>query len=262
MTHTLRSRRSVLATLPLAFLLLSTGVAPRAGASTPVEAISISAGPLLAEPTAGATVTDVVMRWLPVTGATEYELQVSPNGDWSNNLSFAVTVKGFQYSPPVTLDNGSYFWRVRGSAGTVKGPWSSEGLFTRGWTPVPELLSPADGDLAVSVPTFRWTAISGASRYELQVGPDVNFSPSTYMVCTTDHTSYTPYKGGCNVDPAIGVTYYWRVRGLDDPGNVLGRWSTTRSFLHRKAMPTMTGPAKGSTVSAPVLTWDPVADSE
>jgi len=41
------------------------------------------------------------------------ELQVSPNGDWANNLALDVVVKGTKYSPPATLDNDGYFWRVR-----------------------------------------------------------------------------------------------------------------------------------------------------
>ena len=142
----------------------------------------------------------------------------------------------------------------------MKGPWSEERLFNRVWTPAPDLVVPADGDTNVLVPTFEWTRISGASRYELQVGTDVNFSPRTYTACITDHTTYTPYVSvlprqvcdldpfHADVDPQIGVTYHWRVRGLDDPGNVLGRWSTTRSFLHRKPVPTQTGPADGATV--------------
>ncbi len=243
MRRTTRRRTGALLALPLLLSLLG-GLAPAPATAANTGAVtttSVTERPTLATPAHGASVTDVVLRWLPVAGVSEYELQVSPNGDWANNLSFAVTVRGVQYSPPVTLGNASYFWRVRGSAGTVKGPWSEERLFDRVWTPVPELVAPADGDVHVSTPTFRWSPVSGASRYELQVGRDVNFSPGTYAVCTTDHTTFTPYTyvlprtWDCTVDPAPGQTLYWRVRGMDDPGKVLGRWSATRSFLHRKA---------------------------
>ncbi len=235
----------------------------RGGTSSAMYAVTVD----------GQARTDVVLRWQPVRGAAAYELQVSPNGDWANNTTVSTTVKGVQYAPAVTLDNASYFWRVRAvDAGATanKGPWSAEGLFTRHWSSVPSLLEPQDQDVAVGEPTFSWTPVHNASRYELQLGTDRNFSPGTYKSCTTDHTRYTPYQAPppfftpppCNV--ALGQTYYWRVRGLDDPklGPVLGGWSATHSFLYRKPLPVVTGPADGATTSSPVLSWNPVADAE
>ncbi|CAA9335542.1 MAG: hypothetical protein AVDCRST_MAG16-1549 [uncultured Frankineae bacterium] len=237
-------------------------------------ATSWDAAPALVLPAPGQHVTDVVLEWTAVLGAAAYELQVSPNGDWANNLSIGVTVKGTRYSPAVSLNNSSYFWRVRavdGARAANKAPWSAEGLFHREWTPVPQLLRPADGDFAAAEPTFVWTPIGHASRYELQVGTDVNFSPGTFTSCRTDHTTYTPYRrispfeGACPVDPAPGQTYHWRVRGIDDPylpGGILGRWSATSSFLYRKPLPVVTGPADGTTTGVPVLSWNPVADAD
>ena len=244
----------------------ASGLEDRLGRGVMVNAVSQR--PTLAAPANGASITDVVLKWSAVSGVREYDVQVSPNRDWANNLSFAVKVTGLQYSPPITLKNASYFWRVRASAGTTKGPWSGDRLFHRVWSPVPRLTAPANGKLDVAIPTFTWTPVSRASRYELQVGRDVNFSPGTYAVCYTDHTTVTPYssvkprQAGCNVDPAPGQRYFWRVRGIDDPAPVLGRWSATSSFMHRKAVPSLVSPARGSSTSAPVLTWQPVADSE
>ena len=72
--------------------------------------------------------------WQPVPGAKTYQLQVSPNGDWDNNLALDVPVKGTKYSPPTTLDNGGYFWRVRAKDARGvpnNGPWSAEWQFNR-----------------------------------------------------------------------------------------------------------------------------------
>ena len=40
----------------------------------------------LVEPGLGEAVADVVFRWDPVPGASTYQIQVSPNADWSNNV--------------------------------------------------------------------------------------------------------------------------------------------------------------------------------
>ena len=71
------------------------------------------ATPQLLEPADDDSVTDVVFSWEPVGGASTYQLQVSPNGDWANNVTIDVSVKGTTYSPANTILNGSYYWRVR-----------------------------------------------------------------------------------------------------------------------------------------------------
>jgi hypothetical protein len=59
-----------------------------------------------------------------------------------------------------------------------------------------------------------------------------------------------------------GTTYYWRVRGVDEPGGVVGIWSSASTgafdFVRNGTAPTPEQPANGSAVTAPVLSWDPV----
>lgn len=234
--------------------------------------------PVQDEPADGDTVEDIAFGWEPVAGAATYQLQVSPNGDWANNVDIDVVVKGTAYSPPVTLDNASYFWRVRArdAAATPNlGDWSEEWQFTRTWPDAPTLLDPADGVLdSVATPGLSWTPISHASHYEVQLGEDQNFSPNTYSVCYTNHTSLTYYEivtsSAPNPPGPCGATYneidpgnarYWRVRGVDATGGVLSPWSDVFSFMFRgDASDTVTllTPDDGATVETPVLSWDPV----
>src|SRR5215468_5122110 len=231
--------------------------------------------PILRTPTntTSTAVTDVVFSWDPVAGAKTYELQVSPNGDWANNITLDVSVKGTRYSAPTTLDNGSYFWRVRAKdAKTMpnNGSWSGAWQFTRGWADRPTQLTPSWDPGAASIiphvagpPTFTWTPVSHASRYELQVSTDINFS--TFKGCYTNHTTFTSYvrtyptvtDGGeaatcplASMSWGTGSVYYWRVRGIDQPGNVLGLWSNTGNadtsrFLRDPAMPPYVSPSNG-----------------
>ncbi len=237
--------------------------------------------PTLTKPSHLAVVEEVVFEWTAVDGAADYLLQVSPNGDWSNNVVHTATVKSTRYSPRVTLDNGSYYWRVRArdaGASANSGRWSDEREFTRGWDARPEALHPVSG--AVAEPSLRWSPVHLAASYEVQIGTDVNFSDGTFGRCYTNHPTWTPYArlspwsghgehGDCTLvthsvhrlEP--GRTYYWRVRGIDTAGGVLGLWSNTgggdvASFTYLPGTPEPLEPSDGATVSAPTLRWSPV----
>lgn len=255
--------------------------ARRYSVSWPASAPVLTSPPNEAVLPTSPDVTDIVLDWEPVEGAATYHVQISPNGDWANNVADQnLNVHGTRYSPPVTLDNGHYYWRVRAkdAKGTApnEGAWSQEWQFTRAWPGRPTLLTPANGDTQVVTPTFSWTPVENASHYELQVGTDENFSPTTYTTCFTNHTQFTPHlrpvgpnnlPGGCDVKPQIGQLYYWRVRGQDHrmgKSPINGLWSNTSAsdtftFIHRAAeIPDLVAPADGATVDVPTLQWDPV----
>jgi hypothetical protein len=208
-------------------------------------------------------VSDVVFTWTSVPGAVQYHLQASVSADFNGTKAVDVTVKSTTYSPPTTLNNGSYYWRVEPvDTNNFKGTMSSVEQFTRAW-PSPAtpsatdhvtLLTPANGDTAVVQPDFSWTPQTQASRYEIWMGTDSNFSPSTYTTCKTNHTTFTPYNE-CGLNPAPGVLYYWRVRAIDDPLGINGVFSDTWSFLYRPNLVAPVSPANNATVSVPVLTW-------
>ena len=132
-------------------------------------------------------VTDVYFDWDPVLGAKTYRLQVSPNGDWANNVTHRWrTVRSTRYAPPVPLNNGNYYWRVRADAmrAANSGPWSDddgvtgdERVFQRGWSNTPSQVWPPDGGSTVVAnpsdptwqnPTFSWTPARRASWYRVR----------------------------------------------------------------------------------------------
>ena len=213
-------------------------------------------------------------------GAKSYQVQVSPNGDWANNVTVDVAAKGTRYSPPTTLNNGNYFWRVRAKdAAANNGLWSAEWRFERAWSPRPTLLTPVNGDFSVDDPTFSWTPIQNAAYYEIEWSGDPNFFPNNSESCYTNHTRFTPYTpvvgsaspGGCSISLPVGSTVYWHVRGIDlpvkNPGagepGVLGLWSNTSpadlwSFAYIPPTPQQVSPADGATIQVPTLTWDNV----
>ena len=66
---------------------------------------------------ANQALTDVVLDWEPIKGAKSYELQISTD-ELSRRPPSSTSrpiVYGTRYSPPKTLNNDQYFWRVRAS---------------------------------------------------------------------------------------------------------------------------------------------------
>ncbi|HEY3414852.1 MAG TPA: Ig-like domain-containing protein [Armatimonadota bacterium] len=185
--------------------------------------------PTLVYPAAGATeVTDVYFDWNPVPGAANYQLQVGLNPDWQNNITINVTVKSTRYEPPIPLNNGNYYWRVRAidAAGSANfGAWTDkenvsgdERVFQRAWripsdtaylSHVPKYVWPPDGGSSADQdnaddtwenPSFTWTPVRNASWYRLRfsetLDPVTGFLSGTIQGCLTNRTTWTPYTAG------------------------------------------------------------------
>jgi hypothetical protein len=215
----------------------------------------------------GGAVQDVVLKWLPVPGATKYEVEVGLNDDFTQPVETR-TVVSTRYSPTITYDNDQFFWRVRAiDAGGNKMPWPAAPLsFQRSWPQKPELVwppnqvAPAVGDDFY----FQWTPVRHATRYQLEMGPDPNFSPNTVVKCTTAGTTFTAASGdylGCM--PAQGQRTYWRVRAVDGPRSPLveGIYSDIHEFVYDSGRVQQLSPADGASVAVPTLRWAPATDA-
>lgn len=128
-------------------------------------------------------------------------------------------------------------------------------------TSAPELTNPPDGATGTSLtPELRWNPVSGAAKYDVQVGPAEGFSDP---IIFTDKDGTDFVIGDDKLQ--TGSTYYWRIRGRNPSSR--GPWSETWSFTTGLGKPeaiVLTSPSDGATdVSAtPNLIWeaDPVAD--
>ncbi len=219
--------------------------------------------PTLKSPANHATVRDVILRWGALSGASSYEVQVSPNGDWTNNLLYDIVTDSTTWSPAKTLNNGSYFWRVRGIDRTGNfSRWSdypstSAGdawQFTINPLAVPVPLSPvAESTIVNPDLKFSWKPVAGAGAYIVQFANNAGFSYINQgdllnHTCMTNHTDWSPYAyenppgqfagpggfGSCQANrpqqsPGYvdGTTIYWRVRAVDNysAGEVSDPWN-------------------------------------
>ena len=235
----------------------------------PVTSASCGAGLVCApHPATGvrasATVQDVVFDWDPVKGAKQYEIWTSLNQSFSTEVEKR-TVLSTRYSPTVTYDNNTYYWKVRAiNAAGEPTPWpAAPNVFERRWPFKPSLVHPP----VATTPRigddiyYQWTPVKHATRYELWVSQDPEFSEGdpTTELCYTSSTTYTPDFQGDKCSPPEGAPFYWKVRAIDDPRRpgVFGLFSERGEFVYDSGTIEPIAPLHNSTVDVPTFSWEP-----
>ena len=185
--------------------------------------------PLLVKPDPDATLDFFdapTFSWQHVVGAGKYRLQISTAVDFSSTAVNVITL-ATSYQPPAKLANGVYYWRVMPLDPANRGGTpSAVRLFTMAYNYIPALLEPANNSTPTFTPTFRWTAVRGASLYRLQYSTDPSFNNSVITV-DTRNTTYRPVTTLPN-----DINYYWRVRAIS--GSSIADWtSPTWTFVKR-----------------------------
>ncbi len=159
--------------------------------------------------------------WFGVSGADQYQLQVSRRSDFRNTV-VNTFVTDNRYSPTsagwMQARTGYFFWRVR----AVGGAWSDYRTFYS--LPTPQLVSPDDRYITTDGlwPTLNWSR-DGYTRFEIAVSKSASFRAC--VICrTVNGTSFRP--SDLTWMRRQTGTFYWRVR---IPGE---RWSNIRSFTN------------------------------
>lgn len=227
--------------------------------------------PDLVGPTPSSSTTnvqDVVLDWTPVPGAATYDVQVSTDQDFLILADSATGVVGTSYSPPTTLNNDQYYWRVRPvDAANNKLDWSQVATwqFRRNWPDQPTLQYPGNAATVGDPFYYQWTPVHHASSYVVQLSTHSDFS-TVDATCHTVSTTLVPSQDegdAANCMPDALATYYWRVKAVDDPEGVQSDVisAQVRHFTYAPTMVTQESPADGASVAVPTMTWDPVAGS-
>jgi hypothetical protein len=164
--------------------------------------------PTLLSPASSQTahLKDIIFKWETLAGASEYQVQVSPNGEWTNN-KVTLPNNGIVIDPtfemPVSLPNATYYWHVRAQVGGVWGPYSKRRVFVKDWeAPITILKAPTSAD-----PTLTWAPVKEASLYlvrYLPAGASFDSTPGQVtgeVDCWTANTSVTPYSSNITPNP-------------------------------------------------------------
>jgi hypothetical protein len=247
--------------------------------------------PTLLSPANGSSEpgTSITFRWSASSGATHYlyEINTDPNwgpgtrfgyGDIPNNFcgsycyaiaNNGLVVVGFPNTGTI------YYWRVW--AGNSNG-WSAatSGQYVVNGTSVPPatptLSSPADGANVVgSSINFRWSDVSGATQYLLEVNTAPDFGTGTRFY----YGNAPSYSWTVTGFPQNGTRYYWRVtagnsHGWSDASAVRSIVNIAGSVTPITTAPTLVSPGRGGVVMGDVVvvsgvehslvtfTWNPV----
>jgi N-acetylglucosamine-6-sulfatase len=199
--------------------------------------------------TLAATSRRPTFRWQGATSAASYQLQISSSSTFVTKLVNA-TVAGLTFQPVASLPVGTLWWRVRKTGGS----WSPTWTVKIPAADPPPVTAPAGGArLKTLAPTLTWSAVSGATGYQLQLASDASFNVGL-ATFTTQGTSL-PLRA-----LARDTTYFWHVRA--QLGSRYGAWSPGRSFV----TPVIDGvtprsPLSGSHVAGTttLLRWSGVA---
>jgi hypothetical protein len=201
------------------------------------------------------------LSWDIVEGADSYELQVDSDPTFNPPNQVSVTTDSNSHTPTITLDKGTYYWRVRAKRnGNVLNDWTPTQSFTLN-LPQPVGLSYSPSGVVSRAPTLCWTPlisptvgnpVLAAWKYSVQVSKgDPTFS-TVFDAATTEQTCWTPTKG---YDDG---TYYWRVAMLDGQ-NRQGNYSDAATFTKQYQITTLVEPTSGGSLAGtPTFIWTPV----
>ncbi len=198
---------------------------------------------VLSTPTTGALTNDdtPALAWAMLENSEYYHLQIADSTAFTNILQDEDDLTGTSFTP-AALDDGIYYWRVRGRNNTADyGAWSSARYFTVDTSapavPTPSL--PANGASVTGTPTFTWSRPSTARYYQFRYA-DAD-APETILYTSGEITAYYLKP------PAMQVmnTYNWSVRARDAAGNWSG-WSAISTLTVLPPVPSkvvLTSPA-------------------
>ncbi|HKT50081.1 MAG TPA: hypothetical protein VJV96_07270 [Candidatus Angelobacter sp.] len=228
--------------------------------------------PSLLSPASGASVSaPLTISWSAVTdpsGIIAYNWQVSTSSTFSTITTNNSTM-GATQDTVSGLGNGTYFWRVQSvNSNFVQSAWSAARSFTVTGVSAGALAAPTLGPTKgystfhpLEVMTFNWSAVQGATSYELQASTDPNFPVSTsFSMNNIPNPTYsfsTPNEGN----------YFARVFAVDSNG-VLSAPSNVITFSISynnplPAPPNVISPTNAGTLTLPVtLTWSDVPNPQ
>ena len=189
------------------------------------------------------------LKWNAVTGAAKYEVyrSYSENGTYTKYS----TTTGTSYTNTSYIENGNtYYYKVRAlDANGTAGAWSSIVAVTyKQILPAPTVTG---GNDSQGRPTLKWSAVTGAAKYEVYRARSKDGDYIKYSTVTG--TSYTNTSYIEN-----GNTYYYKVRALDASGTA-GAWSSVVSVTYKQTLPAPTVTGGNDAQGRPTLKWNAVS---
>ncbi len=200
----------------------------------------IPVAPVITAPIPVTTSVNPRIIWTPVEAAAKYDL-------WVNNLTTGTAQyirrenisRLTPYYDPPALPQGSYLAWVRAANGNNEfSPWSAGYSFTVDVLPpgTPKMLGPTGPivnlTITTSNPTFKWTAVDRAVKYDLWVN---NVTTGQFQIIREQNITGTEYLALNNLPQG---NYRAWVRGINS-ANEVGEWSTVYVFTLDEPIPSI-----------------------
>jgi len=170
------------------------------------RSFKVQSSPVLKSPKDDASDVELIVElgWKEFKGIQKYNVQVADNPEFNNSLTYASETNLYEITG---LSFGTkYYWRVNAQHAVASSLWSDAWTFTTVNSVI--LLSPEDGAINVNAcPRLIWEEVPGASRYELWVDTDENFSNPMSRIETIPSSQ-------CQAQMEKNTDYYWKVRGI------------------------------------------------
>lgn len=182
----------------------------------------------------GNTTSNLLLDWTDVAEATEYEVQVSTDINFSTYFAIDTVIVSRYY-----LNNLSnykdYYARIKAKSKHSQGDWTSTHKFTTIVGKV-SLVSPTNNSIAKdTADNLSWTLVQGKTDYQVRIAKDENFS----VMIIDQHIN--PEQLNYN-SLSYFTEYWWKVRAKDPSGSY-GDWSFVRKFQTKVNKPTLITPA-------------------
>jgi len=167
------------------------------------------------------------LDWENITDATGYHIQVNTESDFTGTIIADDDTLLISNYPGISVleNNRIYYWRVKiKDTDDLWGDWSVVWSFTVDMEEV-LLSSPSNGSTLATPPLqLSWSELDSASKYEIQISLEEDFSS---ILETYNNIASSPY----NITESLSTYkyYYWRVRLLNKD-SVWGDWSENWSF--------------------------------
>jgi len=216
--------------------------------SDPSDSLAFSAVILTPISPSGTTLdTRPIYTWEEVPGATDYRYEVYKGTTLKFykvvSASLVCGVDTCEHDAATTLATGDYSWRLRAKIGGVWTVYSDKLAFK-----VAALtLNSPKGVITTDTPTFNWSHLSEATRYELEVsGQPLVEVLAGACGSTCSYQFATPLADG---------SYTWRVRA-----ELNGTWTNFTNQVSFTILNFNLISPEGTTLDTrPIYTWEPIA---
>jgi hypothetical protein len=196
--------------------------------------------------------TTPTFSWLSVSGATEYNIQVDNNSNFSSPEVNNQKTSSTTYTPSSALAVGTYYWRVQTKNQYNNwGDWSSTWQVTIVTIPsIPANVQASDGVYTDKV-RVTWNAVSGATGYEVWRHTSSSSSSAIRIAYSVTGTSYD------DTGAVSGQTYYYWIRACN--ASVCSGYSNYDTGWRNVAPPTNVQASDGTYTDKVRVTWNAVS---